>query len=138
MPGCQCGPSGVPGIPEQDQAILRDNTDEFLTLKSGAPATTSTASVDKKAFVVPNYEQIADYVDWRSEHPSDDLMSDLIDAEVEEPDGRRRRLQRSEVLTYISTIMGAGSETTTRLIGFTGQLLSDHADQRRERPKTIH
>jgi cytochrome P450 len=120
------------GIPEQDQAVLRNNTDEFLTLKSGAPTTTSTASVDKKAFVVPNYEQIADYVDWRSKHPSDDLMSDLINAEVEEPDGRRRRLQRSEVLTYISTIMGAGSETTTRLIGFIGQLLSDHADQRRE------
>jgi cytochrome P450 len=29
-------------------------------------------------------------------------------------------------------IAGAGNETTTRLIGFIGQLLSDHADQRRE------
>lgn len=120
------------GIPEQDQATLRDNTDEFLALKSGAPARTSTDPQAKKAFSVPNYEQIAEYVDWRSEHPSDDLMTDLINAEVEEPDGRRRRLERSEVLTYISTIMGAGSETTTRLIGFIGQLLSDHADQRRE------
>jgi cytochrome P450 len=121
------------GIPEQDQATLRDNTDEFLALKSGAPnRTTSKDSPSKKPFAVPNYEQIAEYVDWRSEHPSDDLMTDLINAEVEEPDGRRRRLGRSEVLTYISTIMGAGSETTTRLIGFIGQLLSDHADQRRE------
>lgn len=120
------------GIPEQDQAAMRDNTDEFLALKSGAPNRTSKDSPAKKPFAVPNYEQIAEYVDWRSEHPSDDLMTDLINAEVEEPDGRRRRLGRSEVLTYISTIMGAGSETTTRLIGFIGQLLSDHADQRRE------
>lgn len=81
---------------------------------------------------MPGYAQIAEYVDWRTAHPADDLMTDLIHAEVEGPDGGTRQLTRDEVLTYISTIMGAGSETTTRLIGFTGQLLSDHADQRRE------
>lgn len=34
-------------------------------------------------------------------------------------------------MLYTSMIAGAGKETTTRLIGFTGQLLSDHPDQRR-------
>ena len=63
---------------------------------------------------------------------SNDLMTDLINAEVEEADGTTRPLDRTEILTYISTIMGAGSETTTRLIGFSGQLLSDHPDQRRQ------
>jgi cytochrome P450 len=71
-------------------------------------------------------------VDWRAEHPSDDLMTDLLNAEVEELDGTRRKLSRIELLTYISTVAGAGNETTTRLIGFIGQLLSDHPDQRRE------
>ena len=33
---------------------------------------------------------------------------------------------------YISMIAGAGNETTTRLIGFIGQLLAEHPDQRRE------
>jgi cytochrome P450 len=51
---------------------------------------------------------------------------------VEQEDGTKRPLSRTEVLTYISTVMGAGSETTTRLIGFAGQLLSDHPDQRRQ------
>jgi cytochrome P450 len=59
-------------------------------------------------------------------------MTELVNAEVEEPDGSRRRLTRAEVLTYTGTVVGAGNETTTRLIGFAGQLLSDHPDQRRE------
>jgi cytochrome P450 len=75
---------------------------------------------------------LEEFIDWRYEHPSDDLMTELVNAEVEEPDGTRRRLTRGEVLTYTGTVVGAGNETTTRLIGFAGQLLSDHPDQRRE------
>ena len=40
--------------------------------------------------------------------------------------GRRaRRLTRTEVLMYTSMVAGAGNETTTRLIGFAGQLLAE-------------
>ena len=42
---------------------------------------------------------IGEYIDWRAEHPSDDLMTELLNAEIEE-DGERRRLTRTEVLTY--------------------------------------
>lgn len=117
------------GIPEQDQPTMRENTDKVLDLKHGA---LSKESSEEKVFVPPNLEIIAEYVDWRAENPSDDLMTDLINAVVEEEDGDQRPLTRTEILTYISTVMGAGTETTTRLIGFTGQLLSDHPDQRRE------
>ncbi len=116
------------GIPEQDQSTMRDNTDKALALNSGTPQTRSTPG---QKFEPPNLEMIAEYVDWRAEHPANDLITDLITTEVDE-DGTTRRLTRDEVMTYISTIMGAGSETTTRLIGFTGQLLADHPGQRRE------
>ncbi|MCX4098523.1 cytochrome P450 [Nocardia sp. alder85J] len=116
------------GIPEQDQQIMRDTTDKAITLSSGAPSTGRVV----KEFTPPNLEMIAEYVEWRAQHPTDDLMTDLLHAEVEDEEGNTRRaLTRIEVLTYISMIMGAGSETTTRLIGFIGQLLSDHPDQRR-------
>jgi cytochrome P450 len=36
------------------------------------------------------------------------------------------------VLGYVRLLAAAGNETTTRLIGWTGKLLSDHPDQRRE------
>ena len=43
-----------------------------------------------------------------------------------------RRLTREELLTYITVIAGAGNETTSRLIGWTGKVLADHPDQRQE------
>jgi cytochrome P450 len=114
------------GIPEQDQEAIRDQSDSLITLKDGKPG-----EVDPDLFA-NNIALFAEYVDWRAEHPSDDLMTDLLNAEIEELDGNRRKLSRTEVLTYIGTIAGAGNETTTRLIGFVGQLLSEHPDQRRE------
>jgi cytochrome P450 len=59
-------------------------------------------------------------------------MTELLNAEVDVPDGTRRRLERGEVLAYTAMIAGAGNETTARLIGFMGQLLGEHPDQRRE------
>ena len=58
-------------------------------------------------------------------------MTELLNAEVDEPDGSRRPLTRDEVVTYASMVAGAGNETATRLIGFTMQLLAQHPDQRR-------
>ena len=62
----------------------------------------------------------AEYIEWRATHPSDDLMTELLNAEIEEADGTRRRLERTEVLAYTAMIAGAGNETTARLIGFMG------------------
>ena len=71
-----------------------------------------------------------EYIDWRATHPSDDLMTDLLQAEFEDETGTVRRLTREEVLNYVNLIAAAGNETTTRLIGWTGKVLADHPDQR--------
>jgi cytochrome P450 len=65
------------------------------------------------------------------EHSSDDLMTQLLNAQVDE-DGVRRPLSRTQVLMYTSMIAGAGNETTTRFIDFIGQLLAEHPNQRRQ------
>ena len=74
----------------------------------------------------------ADYIDWRADHPSDDLMTEMLNAEFEDETGTTRRLSREEILTYLTVIAGAGNETTTRLIGWAGKVLAEHPDQRRE------
>ena len=74
----------------------------------------------------------AEYIDWRVDHPSDDLMTELLHAEFEDETGTTRRLTRAEVLTYVNVVAGAGNETTVKLIGWTGKVLADHPDQRRE------
>jgi cytochrome P450 len=115
------------GIPEEDQAAIRNNTDNLLELKDGKRLRELPVDYFEQSF-----RMLAQYIEWRAEHPSDDLMTQLLNAEIEEPDGTRRQLTPGEVLNYTGTIAGAGNETTTRLIGFIGQLLSDHPDQRRE------
>jgi cytochrome P450 len=113
------------GIPEADQQQIRDKTDRALGLKDGTFKAVSADMFEN------SYQLFAEYIDWRAEHPSDDLMTQLLNADIEE-DGTLRRLTRTEVLTYTSMIAGAGNETTTRLIGFIGQLLAQHPDQRRQ------
>ncbi|OBB43985.1 cytochrome P450 [Mycobacterium sp. 852002-51961_SCH5331710] len=113
------------GIPEQGQQQIRDNTDASIGLKEGSFQAVSAATFENA------YQLFADYIEWRAEHPSDDLMTQLLNAEVED-EGRLRPLSRIEVLTYTSMIAGAGNETTTRLIGFIAQMLAEHPDQRRE------
>jgi cytochrome P450 len=110
------------GIPESAQAGIRDNTDQRLTLEEA-----ELRKFDADSFHHTN-DLISEYIDWRADHPADDLMTDLLHAEVEE-NGERRRLTRTEVLTYTSTIAGAGNETTTRLVGFMTQLLAEHPAQ---------
>ena len=77
-------------------------------------------------------EMFGEYIDWRAEHPSDDLMTELLNAEFEDETGTTRRLSRDEILTYVFVVAGAGNETTTRLIGWAGKVLAEHPDQRRE------
>jgi cytochrome P450 len=113
------------GIPEEGQQQIRDNTDASIGLKDGSFRSVSSATFENA------YQLFADYIEWRAEHPSDDVMTQLLNAEIEE-DGALRPLTRIEVLTYTSMIAGAGNETTTRLIGFIGQLLAQHPEQRRE------
>ncbi|GAA4289963.1 cytochrome P450 [Mycobacterium paraffinicum] len=115
------------GIPEQDQAKIRDRGGAYIELSDERDPAAVNAKLFEESIVV-----FAEYIEWRADHPSDDLMTDLLRAEIEEPDGTRRPLSRTEVLAYTAMIAGAGNETTARLIGFMGQLLSDHPDQRRE------
>jgi cytochrome P450 len=44
--------------------------------------------------------------------------------------GEQRTLRRDEIVTYLTLITTAGSDTTATAIGWAGSLLSDHPDQR--------
>ena len=60
-------------------------------------------------------------------------MTELINAEFEDDTGTTRTLTHNEILTYVGLLAGAGNETTARLIGFTGEVLGRHPDQRAAR-----
>ena len=116
------------GIPESDQEALRDRIDEGLRLtESEMPD--FEASFGEGLSAGNGFEE---YIEWRATHPSDDLMTNLLQAEFEDETGTVRNLTRQEVLGYVNLLAAAGNETTTRLIGWTGKVLADHPDQRQE------
>lgn len=112
------------GIPESDQELIRDKVDASLRTEEGQPMEVDDDFVSGEMF--------AEYIDWRADHPSDDLMTDLLQATFTDETGTERGLRRDEILTYVNVLAGAGNETTNRLIGWSGKVLGDHPDQRHE------
>jgi cytochrome P450 len=114
------------GIPESDQVAVRDANDASLRTRPGAPM--KVANADK----IADGAIYADYVEWRSKNPSDDLMTVLLNMEFTDENGVTRKLYRKEILHYVQVVAGAGNETTGRLIGWLAKVLAEHPDQRRE------
>lgn len=105
------------GIPEADQRRVTDHGE--ATLKG-------------EGTLMASGEIFAEFIDYRTEHPSDDIMTELLNVEFTDETGTVRRLRRDELLMYLTVVATAGAETTTRLIGWAGKTLADYPDQRRE------
>ena len=110
------------GIPEHFQKLVIDEADNIRT-ERGEKLDHSEGMTDGQVF--------AEFIDWRVANPSDDLTSELLEVEFEDETGTTRRLHRDELLMLMNVVSVAGAETTTRLIGWSGKLLSDHPEQRR-------
>ena len=113
------------GLPESDhaalQAVFHKNMNENTAEKDGSPLD----GIAETAI------WFMEYLDWRAENPTDDLMSQLLNLEFEDETGTTRVLRREEIVTYLTLITGAGSDTTANGIGWAASVLSDHPDQRR-------
>jgi cytochrome P450 len=69
-------------------------------------------------------------VTQRKRSPRDDMISDLLAAEITRDDGTVRRLDHREVMAFFTLLEIAGSETTARLLGWASVLLARHPEQR--------
>jgi cytochrome P450 len=112
------------GIPEEEQVRVRDTIAHTRENFDSSTMEQNEHSLDGAMF--------AEFVDWRVDHPSDDIMSHLLHAEFEDENGVTRRLSRDELLCYVNIVASAGNETTRILIGWTGRLLAEHPDERRK------
>jgi cytochrome P450 len=112
------------GMPEDSLKEAQRRVDENMRTEPGKPLEASGAGFTDQAY--------AEFVDWKTQNPGDDLMSELIHSEYKDVDGEMKKLTRVEILTLISLLFGAGNETTNRTIGWTAKLLSEHPDQRKQ------
>src|SRR3546814_12566793 len=84
------------GVPEADQAAVRDGIDAKLRTEAGKPLEVEEGFVTDRG-------QFDDYIDWRAEHPSDDILTDLLNVEFEDETGTVRSEERRVGKACVST-----------------------------------
>ena len=75
------------GIPEADQVAIREQSDHGVRSKPGEPM--------KPDADFGSGEMFAEYIDWRAEHPSDDLMTGAAPRRVRGRDRHRSSPDRA-------------------------------------------
>jgi cytochrome P450 len=110
------------GIPEQDRDQVRGWSNDILHRDAGNPM--PTAHGIQSMLKLQSYfgEQMAE----RRRHPKDDMMTLLLEAEV---DGER--LEQREIHGFCNLLATAGNETVTKLLASAFYWLNAFPDQRR-------
>ncbi len=112
------------GAPKADHQMLRHWVDEQLTINPLKPMDTGDIQRAMRSF---NY--FLELAKEKRKNPGDDMMSELITAQVEEEGDETRPLSDEEVAGFSSLIAAAGAETVTKLLGSTVFLLDKNPDQ---------
>jgi cytochrome P450 len=112
------------GLPEEDHEALHAAFHKSMNEGTADPDAEALGGILEVAV------WFTEYLDSRVDHPTDDLMTELLTMEFEDETGTTRRLERDEIVTYLSLIVGAGSDTTATGLGWAASLLGDHPEQR--------
>lgn len=116
------------GIPPEDWSRFKHWSDGILrlsyTMGGIDPAEAQAAMADFQAVSIEMNGYVAQMIELRREQPSEDLMTALVQAEV---DGER--LTQSEILGFFQLLVVGGQETTTNLINNAVLCLIDNPDQ---------
>jgi cytochrome P450 len=101
------------GVPEGDRQQIRHWLDAMLHREPGEMDPTPEGADAALASVVYFQNLIAD----KRHHPADDMISRLIEVEVDRGDGVTTRLDDDEIAGFATLLGGAGAETVTKLVG---------------------
>jgi cytochrome P450 len=115
------------GAPREDEDQLREWADATLHREPGetGPSEAARAAMSE----VNAYWQR--HIDARRAEPRDDIMSELIAAELEVGDGTVRHLTDDELHAFYGLLSAAGNETVARFLGWAVTALATFPDQRR-------
>jgi len=105
--------STILGIPEEERQRFRHQTDLVLHRERDDPNPTP-AGVEAAR---QRHEMLLGLVAGKRARPADDMISRLLQAEIEGDDGASVRLSDEEAAVFAGLLASAGSETVTKLIG---------------------
>jgi cytochrome P450 len=118
--------SSMLGIPESDRLMVQQRSNLMLHREPGDPLPTREAIEAMQQLMSYVTELIAD----RRRHPKQDLMTRLVEVELEE-DGEHSRLSDDDIRSFFSLLATAGNETVTKLLATAFHELWKNPDQRR-------
>ncbi len=113
------------GVPTADRDQLRHWFDELLHHDEDSTGPSERAM----AAGLATFEYVNEMIDERRRAPRDDLISALLEAELDD-DGTKRTLNELEVVSFVVLLAGAGVETVARLLSWAAVVLARHPDQR--------
>ena len=119
--------SALLGAPEEDEAMLREWSDASLHIEPGEMLGLHSQEINRN---IRNYWQA--HIDERRKRPRDDIMSELIAADLETDDGGTRHLTDDELHAFYGLLSGAGNETVARFLGWAVTGLEQFPDARAE------
>ena len=128
--------SSILGVPPEDRQQIRMWTDAMLHREEGSAMSSQAAQEGGMAQGMYLYE----LSQKKRQDPADDMLSALIEAEVETEDGELVQLNDAEIAEFGTLLAAAGSETVTKLVGNAVVLFHRNPDQWakvREDPGTI-
>jgi cytochrome P450 len=105
--------SAILGVPEADRQQIRHWTDEMLVRRPNDPAMTAEGMHSALEQILYFLALVQD----KRAHAGDDMISQLVEAEVESEDGTRQKLTDEEIAGFAALLAAAGSETVTKLVG---------------------
>jgi cytochrome P450 len=116
------------GVPEQECDRIRHWADVMAERQPGQMVITA-AGMEASNLMGAYYHAI---VQQRRANPRDDMITRLIESEIECEDGRVEKLTDVDVTNFAKLLGGAGAETVTKLIGNAMVAFADFPDQWRK------
>jgi cytochrome P450 len=117
--------SSLVGVPPEDQEPTRRLVEDMFHIEPGVGMVNDISATAALELVV----YLSELVEARRAEPRDDLISDLVQAEITD-DGTTRRLTSDECTEFAILLYTAGTETVAKLLGNAAVVLAANPDQR--------
>ncbi|MGI0128938.1 MAG: cytochrome P450, partial [Thermoplasmata archaeon] len=114
------------GVPVADQEEVRGMIDQVFHIEEGAGMVNDVSFSAQLQL----HEYLTKQLLARERDPLDDMMTDLVRAEIVDDEGDTRRLTTQEAADFANLLISAGTETVARLLGWAAVVLAAHPEQR--------
>jgi cytochrome P450 len=120
--------SALLGVPPEEREEVRHHIDQTFYIEPGV------GMVNDRSFAAQiwMHEYLGRLLERRRQDPVDDMMSDLVQAEITDDDGTTRRLTDDQAVGFVNLLVSAGTETVARLLGWAAVVLDANPDARAE------